>query len=253
MRFVCLWVEHLPVRVERLAEPTLAGKPIVVLRDWDGRVLDASADVMTAGVAVGDACQRVEQLCPQAAIHTANEAMYQSHQVTLRNLLAQFANAVESGDWGELYIEISALGRTFPSEAALATALIQQADQLTPLKPVLGIASNKFTARQAARQVAADSAQLGRAAIVPDGGERHFLDPLSLKVLPDPPAEMLRRLHLFGITTLGGFAQLPHAAVVLQFGSDLAFYHDLARGIDPPPLVPYAAPTGVGHARAFSG
>ena len=56
---------------------------------------------------------------------------------------------------------------------------------------------------------------------------------------------MLRRLHLFGITTLGGFAQLPHAAVVLQFGSALAFYHDLARGIDPRPLVPQAPPPAV--------
>ena len=63
----------------------------------------------------------------------------------------------------------------------LATALIQQADQMTPLKPVLGIASNKFTARQAARQVATpEGAQLGRAAIVPDGGERRFLEPLPL-------------------------------------------------------------------------
>ena len=243
MRFVCLLVEHLPTRVETLTEPVLAAKPVVVLRDWDGRVLDASPGARTAGVAVGDTHQRVEQLCPQAIIRTANEALYQSHQATLRNLLAQFANAVESGDWGELYIEISALGRTFPSEADLATALIQQADQITSLKPVLGIASNKFTARQAARQVATpEGALLGRAAIVPDGGERRFLEPFPLKVLPDPPAEMLRRLHLFGVTTLGGFAQLPHAAVVLQFGSDLAFYHDLARGIDPRPLVPYAPP-----------
>ena len=239
MRFVCLLVEHLPTRVETLVEPALNGQPVVVLRDWDGRVLDASPEAMTAGVAVGDTRQRVEQLCPQAVSLTANEASYQSYQVALRNLLAQFANAVESGDWGELTIDISALARSFPTEDALALSLIQQADQATPLRPVLGVASSKFLAQQAARQV---SAQAGRVMLVPTGGERRFLDPLPLKVLPDPPAEMLRRLHLFGITTLGGFAQLPHAAVVLQFGSDLAFYHDLARGIDPRPLVPYAPP-----------
>ena len=239
MRFACLLVEHLPTRVEILQASSLRGQPVVVLRDWDGRVLDASPEAMTTGIAVGDTRQRVEQLCPQAVSLTANEALYQSHQVTLRNLLAQFASAVESGDWGELTIDISALARTFPTEDALALSLIQQADQITPLGPILGVASSKFVAQQAAWQV---SEQAGRIMLVPTGGERHFLDPLPLKVLPDPPVEMLRRLHLFGITTLGGFAQLPHAAVVLQFGSDLAFYHDLARGIDPRPLVPYAPP-----------
>ena len=244
MRFACLLVEHLPTRVETLREPALTGKPLVVLRDWDSRVLDASPEALAAGVALGDSRQRVEQLCPQAVIRPANEALYQSHHTALRNILAQFANAVESGDWGELYIELSALARSFPSEEALAVQLIQQLDQATPLQPMLGLASNKFTARQAAQQI---GAQPGRILIVPAGGERRFLEPLPLKVLPDPPAELLRRLHLFGITTLGGFAQLPHAAVVLQFGSDLAFYHDLARGIDPRPLIPESPPPVLGR------
>jgi nucleotidyltransferase/DNA polymerase involved in DNA repair len=243
MRFACLLVEHLPTRVETLPDPALAGRPFVVLRDWDSRVLDASPEALAAGVAPGDARQRVEQLCPQAVIRPVNEALVQMHHANLRLALAQFASAVESGDWGELYIELGALARAFPSEEALAIQLIQQLDQATPLQPLLGLASNKFTAYQAARQAAQQAgAQSGRILIVPAGGERRFLEPLPLKVLPDPPAELLRRLHLFGLSTLGGFAQLPHAAVVLQFGSDLAFYHDLARGIDPRPLIPQSPP-----------
>ena len=244
MRFACLLVEHLPTRVETLLESALAGRPLVVLRDWDSRVLDASLEALTSGVSVGDSRQRVEQLCPQAIIRPANEALCQSHHTALRNFLAQFANTVENAEWGELYIELSALARSFPSEEALAVQLIQQLDQVTPLLPLLGLASNKFTARQAAQQAGVQS---GRILIVPAGGERRFLEPLPLKVLPDPPAELVRRLHLFGITTLGGFAQLPHAAVVLQFGSDLAFYHDLARGIDPRPLVPESPPPVLGR------
>jgi DNA polymerase-4 len=244
MRFACLLVEHLPTRVAVLREPALSGRPLVVLREWDGRALDAFPEVLATGVTLGDSRQRVEQLCPQAITLPANEALYQSHHTALRNVLAQFANAVESGEWGELTIEISALARSFPSEEALAIQLLRQIDQATSLQPLLGLASNKFTARQAAQQT---SAQSGRILIVPIGGERRFLEPLPLKALPDPPAELLRRLHLFGITTLGGFAQLPHAAVVLQFGSDLAFYHDLARGIDPRPLIPESPPPTLGR------
>jgi nucleotidyltransferase/DNA polymerase involved in DNA repair len=155
MRFACLLIEHLPTRVETLHEPALSGRPLVVLRDWDSRVLDASPKALAAGVTFGDSRQRVEQLCPQAVICPAHETLYQSHHATLRNILAQFANTVESGDWGELTIELSALARSFSSEGVLALQLIQQLDQATPLQPTLGLASNKFTARQAAQQVGA--------------------------------------------------------------------------------------------------
>lgn len=242
MRFACLLAEHLPTRVETLAVPILAAKPVAVVRAWDDRVLDASPEVLATGIGPGDSRRRVEQLSPQAAILPAREALYQSHHDQLRSILLGFANAVETSALGELFIECSARARSFPSEEAFVCNVIQQTDQVSLLQPVLGLASNKFTAQQAARQAIAQSARI---VIVPAGGERHFLEPLPLKVLPDPPAEMLRRLYLFGITTLGGFAQLPHAAAVLQFGSDLAFYHDLARGIDPRPLVPQAPPPSV--------
>jgi hypothetical protein len=59
---------------------------------------------------------------------------------------------------------------------------------------------------------------------------------------------MLKRLSLFAITKLGGIAQPPHAAMNLQFDPDLAFYHDMALGIDPRPLIPQSSPHIVGSA-----
>ncbi len=239
MRFVILVVAHLPVAVEQLANPALVNRPLVILRDWDEAVLDASEEVVAAGVAVGDSRRRVEQLCPPAVIRPANPDLYQAHHDQLRSSLLQFANAVETAELGLFFIEVGGLVRSFPSETDLALHILQQVDQDSALRPVLGLAANKFTALQAARQAVAQSVRI---AIVPIGSERAFLDPLPLRLLPDPPPEMLRRLNLFGINTLGGFAQLPHAAAVLQFGSELAFYHDLARGLDPRPLLPQSPP-----------
>jgi hypothetical protein len=52
MRFACLLVEHLPTRVETLPDPALADRPLVVLRDWDSRVLrlppESTADILAA-------------------------------------------------------------------------------------------------------------------------------------------------------------------------------------------------------------
>ena len=240
MRFAALLVAHLPVRVESLLEPSRALKSFVILRQWDERVMDASPEIVAAGISLGDSRRRVEQLCPDAIILPAREEVYQAHHYKLRDTLLEFANAVETSALGEMFIEVGTLGRTFPSEKALALHIAAQAQRDTRLLPTVGIASNKFTAAQAARLAAQETS---RALVVPDGQERAFLEALPLSALPDPPAELLRRLHvLFGMTTLGGFAQLPHAAVVLQFGADMALYHDLARGIDPRPLTPQAPP-----------
>ncbi len=242
MRFACLLVEHLPTRVEALHNPDLVAKSLVMLQTWDDRVIDASPELGAKGIGPGDSRRRVEQLCPEAVILPAREEVYQAHHDKLRDVLRNFANAVETSALGELFIEVGALARTFPSDKALALHVATHAQRDTRLLPTVGVASNKFTAAQAARLAAQETS---RALVVPDGKERAFLAPLSLRSLPDPPLEMLRRLHLFGISTLGDFAQLHHAAVTLQFGADLAFYHDLACGRDPRPLAPQSPPPSI--------
>jgi nucleotidyltransferase/DNA polymerase involved in DNA repair len=150
---------------------------------------------------------------------------------------------------GEFFIEIGALSRTFPSEQALAERIVAQVHQAVHLMPAIGIAANKFTALQAARQA---SAETNHVLVVPKGDERRFLASLPLTILPEPPIELLRRLHLFGITTLGGFADLPRAAVVMQFGAECGFFHDLARGIDPRPLSPQSPPPMLSRSLSFA-
>jgi nucleotidyltransferase/DNA polymerase involved in DNA repair len=239
VRFACLLVEHLPLCVEALREPEVTTGCRVVLRAWDRRVLDVTPDVIAAGVEVGDSWHRVEQLCPQAQILPAEEATYRAYHDRLAEILAGFVGDVENGALGELFGEASAIARTFPSEKAFALHLAAAAQRASGLPARVGIAANKFTALQAAHQA---TTQPGHALVVPAGDEARFLAPLPLSALPDAPIEMVRRLFLLDITTLGGLAQLPYAAVIRQFGMEAAEFHRLARGIDARPLTPQAPP-----------
>ncbi len=249
MRFACVRAEHLPTRIETLSQPELVNKPLVILRAWDDSVLDTSPDAEATGVQPGDSRRRVEQLCPQAVVLPAHETLYQSRHNALTSALLNFTDAVESGGLGEVYIETSALSHTFSSEPVLAEQIMAQTRQVLDFLPAVGIASNKFTALQAACQA---SPETDHVAVVPKGDERRFLSSFPLTMLPDPPLELLRRLHLFGITTLGGFAELPHTAVVMQFGAECGFFHDLARGIDPRPLSPQSPPPMLNRSLAFA-
>jgi nucleotidyltransferase/DNA polymerase involved in DNA repair len=229
MRLACLFVEHLLTRSERLARQELYGLPIVVLRSHDEHVLDASPKALAAGVSPGDTRLQVERRCPEAVIVLEWEWATHIYPGMLGAVVSKFARPVKTEDWGPLYIDIDAVIPHFPSEQALALALITQAGQAAGLNPAVGIAASLFTVKQAA--LAAIQAK-DRIVVVPEQSEGHFRAALPLTALPNPPAEMVRRLKLFGITMLGGIAELPYAAFVMQFGPKLAVYHKLARGME---------------------
>jgi protein ImuB len=93
----------------------------------------------------------------------------------------------------------------------------------------VAIAENKFTARAAALR--AD------ATICEPGGERTLLAPLGIEVLGIEP-EVVARLNLLGIATLGELAKLPHGPFVRRFGSRATHWHRNAQGVDSTPFLP---------------
>jgi protein ImuB len=93
----------------------------------------------------------------------------------------------------------------------------------------LGLAANKFVAHAAAH--------VADGTIVPAGCEASFVAPLPLEAL-DLERDAIERLHLFGISTLGALAALPHGPFVRRFGSEAAIWHAHARGLDDTPIVP---------------
>lgn len=235
MRILCLMLAHLPLHVEIQRNPRLAGEPLALLRPWDQRVLAAARPLRSTGVRPGDSRRSVEQRCPHTRFLIANEESYKQAHQQLENTLSTFCTRIESEDLGKFFISVTALARTFKSETRLAMAVAQRAHLETQLPATAAIAGDKFTATHAALQA-------HPARSIPDGQQAAFLASLPLTTLPDIPPEMLRRLHLFGINTLGEFAQLPHEAVVRQFGPGLAYFHNLARGRDTSPLQPYTPP-----------
>ena len=235
MRILCLLLAQLPLQVEIQRDQRLDGEPLALLRPWDQRVLAAARPLRAAGVRPGDSRRSVEQRCSHAHFRPAAEARYQQAHQLLENTLRAFCTNIESDDLGKFFIAVTALARTFRSETELATAVAQQARSETQLPATAAIAGDKFTAARAALQARP-------ACAIPAGKQAAFLATLPLTALPDPPPELLRRLHLFGISTLGEFAQLPHEAVVRQFGPELSYFHDLARGRDTRPLQPSEPP-----------
>ena len=238
MRILCMILAQLPIEVEIQRNPQLAKKPLVLLRPCDRRVLAVVKSLHDIGINPGESRSSVEQRYPNAFFLTATETLYQKKHIQLKNILGRFCARIESNTLGEFFISTTMLSRTFKSEDNLSNKVVQQVVSETQLPVTVAIAGNKFTAHCAALQA-------NPTCVIPTGKESDFLAPLPLTSLPNPPSELLRRLNIFGIKTLGEFAQLPYESVVRQFGPELTHFHDMACGNDARNLQPLIYPPAI--------
>lgn len=248
MKLVYLFIPHLPVQVEqRRLKPALLSHGLVVGgRPWDPSiVLDCCPKAEEAGIAPGMLLARAALRCPEAHFIPADHAAYQDVQTQLDAALRQFTDRVETAGLGAFFLMVGHLARRFDGDAALIDTLIERVREAVDLDLQVGLAEERFTAEQAA-----SAARRNHAVIVPPCRGRSFLAPLPLSVLP-AEAEILRRLALLGVHTLGDLAALPRTALIRQFGAQAGFLHDLAAGADPRPVHPDAPPLELRHQMVF--
>jgi nucleotidyltransferase/DNA polymerase involved in DNA repair len=228
MRVACVLVPSFAVALERLREPSLAGRPVAVYDRTT--VIDASAEAR--GVRRGTPLRQAKATCPAATFVDADHAHYRATFAAMLDGLENVAPYVEPAGPGCAYADVRGLSGHYEDEFALAGALIEAVRSATGLLAGAGIANGKFVA-----SVAAASSPPGDAGVVPDGREREFLAPQDVALLPFEP-EVVQRLDLLALRTLGDVAALPRPAVEAQFRSIGNRLWELANGIDREPLRP---------------
>jgi nucleotidyltransferase/DNA polymerase involved in DNA repair len=227
MRTACVRVPSFAVAVERSVEQGLTGQPLIVIDR--GRVLDASAEL--AGVR-GVTARQAKALYPRAVFREADHARYREVFGAMLDALERVVPLVEPAGLGAAYAGIEGLADHYEDEFALAGALVGAAREATALLASAGVADGKFPA-----WVAACVSAPGDAGVVPPGRARKFLQDKDVSLLPFGP-ELVQRLDLLALRTLGDVAALPRPALEAQFGRPGGRIWELANGIDCDPLRP---------------
>ncbi len=151
----------------------------------------------------------------------------------LLDILDRFSPAVEvsaTARW-TVFLDVSGTEKLFGPDADLARQVIREVLREAGLHSRAAVAGSKFVSG-----VAAPLASPGPL-VVPTGGERRFLAPLSVELLPVSP-EALSWLHRLGLRRLGQVAALPEHSLASQLGAEGVRAHRLARGIDREPVMP---------------
>ncbi len=241
-RIACLLVPHLPVAALCRADPTLAGRPLVVAEGGGphARVIAAAAPARARGVRPGaHSVAQARAVAADLVVRRRDPAVEASALRALADVAASLASRLERGDDAAVYLDAAGAAHLVAGERGLASALVARAARVG-LEARVGVGASKTVARLAALH--GDGCE-----VVPAGAELGFLAPLPLGCLAPPP-DAAATLVRWGVHRLGDLARLPAAEVTTRLGPAGAALVRAARGDDAHPLAPSPAPADVEEA-----
>src|SRR6185503_19343816 len=225
-RLCCLDLDTFFVSVERLLDPSLRGKPVVVGGHRGGRgvVTSSSYEARAFGVRSGMSIREAsERALKDAVFLPGHGELYSDYSARARAIVERFSPIVIAASIDEHYLDFSGCERMYrraddaTDDATIARVvreLTAAIDRELGLPASAGIATSKPMAK-----VASGLAKPQGVWLVLAGTEADTLAPLGVRKLPGigPVAEA--RLGALGIATLGQLVVAPEAALRRIFGA----------------------------------
>lgn len=250
------------VSCERLVDPSLNGKPVVVggNRGERGVVASASYEARKYGVKSGMPLLTAERLCPKALFVPGHHQLYGKYSRKVYVLLRRVAPVVEYASIDEFYLDFTGCEALYGNDLwAMARKVRDSVFERTRLSCTVAVASNKYTAKIAGKTVKPDPATLGKKAgentgvvVVPAGGEQAFLAGLPIERLHGAGEKTQPRLAEMRIRKIGDIVPIPLARLQKAFGPSAGqWLYEAARGMDESAVEPYHLSKSVGHETTF--
>ncbi len=226
------------VEVERLREPSLSGRPVIV-GGLGGRgvVASASYEARAAGVRSAMPMAVARRRCPHAAFVPPDHRRYGEISAQVFETLRSFTPHVEGISVDEAFLDVAGLRLHYPTSEAVAQAIRRALRQHPGLPASVGIARTKFLAKMASQDAKPDGICRVRA-----GEELGFLHPLPVRRLWGVGEATHAALEGLGVATIGDLAAMAPSVLERRLGKAAgAHLTALAHGIDPRPV---AGPAG---------
>ncbi|MEQ1620626.1 MAG: Y-family DNA polymerase [Methylococcales bacterium] len=137
---------------ERVFQPSLEGKPIVVLSNNDGCVIARSAETKLLQVAMGAPYFKIEKFCQQEgiAVFSSNFSLYGDLSNRVMQIISGYAQRSEVYSIDEIFLDLSGM----PGDlTAYCQGICSTVKQWTGIPISIGIAPTKTLAKLANRLV----------------------------------------------------------------------------------------------------
>ncbi|MCY2926482.1 MAG: DNA polymerase IV [Planctomycetota bacterium] len=233
------WILHVDMdeffaAVERLDNPALAGRPILVgtPASQRGVVATASYEARAFGCHSAMPMAQALRLCPQAALVPPRHDRYEHVGLQVRAILERFSPAIEPVGIDEAFLDVTGSLRLWGPAEDIARQIKAVVRDELHLTASVGVAGNKFLAKLASDLHKPD----GLTVISPEHALA-ILGPLSVRKLWGVGPATADELARMGIRTIGELRLAGEAVLARKFGKAGPHLLALARGEDARPVL----------------
>jgi DNA polymerase-4 len=189
--------------------------------------------------------RQARELCPEATVIRGNSANYSKYSQLVTDIIRDRVPVFEKTSIDEFYVDLTGMDKFFGS-LKLAGELRQTIMRESGLPISFGLSSNKTVSK-----VATGEAKPNNQLYIPEGTEKPFLAPLSVKKIPMVGDKTYQTLCNLGVKKIGVIQQMPVEMMEKTLGKNGGIIWRKANGIDPSPVVPYNERKSISTERTF--
>ncbi|MDP4280990.1 MAG: DNA polymerase IV [Bacteroidota bacterium] len=234
------------VSVERLVNPSLAGRPVIIGGMSDrGVVATCSYEARKFGVSSAMPMKMARMLCRDAIFIRGDMELYSRYSHLVTEIIAERAPVFEKASVDEHYLDVTGMDRFFGVQKwchELRQAIIQN----TGLPISLGLSVNKTVSK-----IATGEAKPNGELQVPGDIVQPFLFPLSIRKIPGIGDKTYHLLRSMGVSTIGTLSHIPQEMMERVMGKNGIILWERANGIDTTPVQPYTESKSVSTETTF--
>ena len=234
------------VSVERLKDPSLLGKPVIVGGvGARGVVSSCSYEARKYGVHSAMPGAKAHKLCPHGIFLPGDSSSYSKYSRMVTQIIADTSPLFEKASIDEFYVDLTGMDKYFGSYK-WSSELRQKIIKETGLPISFGLSINKMLAKMATND-AKPNGQL----MIERGKEQDFLDPKPVGKIPHVGEKLQESLKRMNINTIYELRQMPIDNLMKIFGKTGTMLWNRARGISNSPVANYREEKSISVERTF--
>jgi len=216
--------------VERLDDPSLRGKPLLVgSASPRGVVLTASYEARPFGVGSAMPMVKARWLCPSAVVVPPRFERYQEISAAIMRVFGEFSPEVEPLSLDEAFIDMTGSQRLFGDPETMGRRLKDAVRETTGgLTASVGLSATKYVAKVASAYEKPDGLT-----VVPPERAKAWLAPMPVSRLWGAGAKTEPRLVALGLRTIGDVADADPKLLTDTLGKLGLHFYMLAQAKDP--------------------
>lgn len=234
------------VSCERLLDRRLKQFPVLIGGTGDrGVVASCSYETRQYGVHSGMPMKMTRILCPDAVVIRGNSGVYSKFSDMVTDIIKEKSPLFEKSSIDEFYVDVTGMDKFFGTYQ-WAIELREKIIKETMLPISFGLSINKTVSK-----VGTSEAKPNNFINIPDGQEKSFLSPLSVKKIPMVGTQTYHLLRSMGIEKVKTVQEMPVELMESVMGKNGISLWKKAQGIDNSPVVAWNERKSISMERTF--